>query len=651
MAQTAGGALMEFIRAPRSKYTIFGEAIRYVIPAHVQCSYGCGGQACKYDNPTYWSEDQQAILGLYSSWVTDHILACSRPSTEIIEKYEIIDQFRRDGIKTLINLQTPGEHADCGNPLEPKSGFSYLPEVFMENNIYFYNFAWSDYGVGSLTAVLDMVKVMAFALQEGKVAVHCHAGLGRTGVLIACFITYTTIMTANEAISYVRSKRPNSIQTRTQLRCVRQFVQFLVPLRSIFSCAKPLTYPVTLTQYLYRQRHMLHGYERRQLRYLPKLVQLVCKLLIDIAENRQVIEEDILEAPDSEDLEKEQSIIEQLGPEIFCSNIPRLPGSPKLPRHFHEPPIFYHRKSLSYSESDLRRLGSDLNLFAPSPTSLSQNDLRFPAPHTCAQLKQWNSNASIATLSSTSSLWEIKNLEHQKDGSILIRKAKRSAIRRSESMGFSEKRGMLDRLREEMETNMRKANCKEEEYSEVPFITLQTELSLDARRLLVAQSLAVDLLQDGQEQHKSKVLKWEAELNQGGAWERLCLERDPFILSGLMWAWLEQLREPVISAEIAKALDPSNDSKTILSPLDQGAKETLTCILDCMAHMQFIPEKVENAFLKRTIKTFTGIQDNTPEGSELHKSLSQVLCRVLDDMRSPLIVSDPPRSYFALNSR
>lgn len=48
-------------------------------------------------------------------------------------------------------------------------------------SVYFYNFGWSDYGVANLTTILDMVKVMAFALQEGKVAIHCHAGLGRTG--------------------------------------------------------------------------------------------------------------------------------------------------------------------------------------------------------------------------------------------------------------------------------------------------------------------------------------------------------------------------------------------------------------------------------------------------------------------------------------
>lgn len=121
----------------------------------------------------------------------------------------------RCGLKTVINLQRPGEHASCGpNALESESGFSYQPEVFMENNsksmtiplqweklkeakanllcewlnndcpyipVYFYNFGWNDYGVASLTSILDMVKVMSFAMQEGKMAVHCHAGLGRTG--------------------------------------------------------------------------------------------------------------------------------------------------------------------------------------------------------------------------------------------------------------------------------------------------------------------------------------------------------------------------------------------------------------------------------------------------------------------------------------
>ena len=50
--------------------------------------------------------------------------------------------------------------------------------------VYFYNFGWEDYGVSNSANILDMMKVMVFAMQEGKIAVHCHAGLGRTGAEI-----------------------------------------------------------------------------------------------------------------------------------------------------------------------------------------------------------------------------------------------------------------------------------------------------------------------------------------------------------------------------------------------------------------------------------------------------------------------------------
>lgn len=47
--------------------------------------------------------------------------------------------------------------------------------------VYFYNFGMPDFGVSSLAGIIDMVKVLAFTVKEGRVAVHCHAGLGRTG--------------------------------------------------------------------------------------------------------------------------------------------------------------------------------------------------------------------------------------------------------------------------------------------------------------------------------------------------------------------------------------------------------------------------------------------------------------------------------------
>lgn len=345
-----------------------------------------------------------------------------------------------------------------------------------------------------------------------------HCSCFSSGVLLASFLAYATRMTANQAILYVRAKRPNSIQTRGQLRCVREFAQFLVPLRSVFSCAEPRSNPVTLSQYLNRQRHILHGTERRELRHMPKIVQLVYKLLLDIVENRQVIEEDILEAPDIHDIEMTLSIIEQMGPEIFTKE-PRLPGTPTLPRHYNEPAIFYHRKSLSYSESDLRRLGSQLNLLTQPLGSLSQSNINTSVcqSESVNRARESNSNVSDFSHGSTSSLWKLKNEQNNKGDSILLRRMKKKTIQRSESMGKkkpnSNNGSMLTRWkaeqREELAINRIKHQGSIEEHSEVPFITLQSELSLEARRLLVAQALAVDLFLDGEEEHKNKVLAWQ----------------------------------------------------------------------------------------------------------------------------------------------
>ncbi|KAI1890999.1 hypothetical protein AGOR_G00159350 [Albula goreensis] len=666
-------------RVPTAKYTKVGETLRHVIPGPMQCSMACGGRACKYENPSRWSSEEQAIRGLYSSWITDNLLAMARPSTEIIEKYNIIDQFQRCGLRTVINLQRPGEHASCGNPLEQDSGFTYRPETFMEAGIYFYNFGWKDYGVASLTTILDMVKVMSFAIQEGKMAVHCHAGLGRTGVLLACYLVFTTRMSADQAILFVRAKRPNSIQTRGQLLCVREFAQFLVPLRNVFSCAEPKANPVTLCQYLTRQRHLLHGYEARQLKNVPKIVHLVCKLLLDIAEDRQVIEEEIVEIPDlTAEVEKtvSQQAIQQLGKEMIGKGI-GVP-SPRSLGLETPPPSAPARDAVLSSDNDLDPLWKRQNPERTGPRprlrkslSYSDSDLRSLAargcePFTNALGKQCLSQENLAEARENSRSPGLPSPcipsspspdgEQRRVGSgspLFTRRKPLQHGHRSLSLGSSEGSGNSDvKINSRAVVSAwhaeRKAGIEQNQSAglspsgdaspDIPFIILQTELSPDARRLLVAQALTLDLDRDGQDQ-KHKVLSWQTELNsREGTWERLCVERDPCVLAGLMWSWLEQLKEPVITKEDVQALSKNRQDLSlqhVLSSIDKGPRQTLVCILHCVAHLLTIPEEVEAAFLQRAIKAFTKI--GSEDELNVYRTLKEILKPVLHEMRKKAI--------------
>ncbi|XP_012274770.1 protein tyrosine phosphatase domain-containing protein 1 [Orussus abietinus] len=268
-------------------YNKISENLRKLTPRVIQCAIFCGGSRCKYENPKSWLPVHMAIQDVYSHWVTDDVLAMARPSTTQIAKKDIITQFHGWSIKTIINLQTPGEHASCGGPLE-ESGFTYDPNDFMKNGIYYYNFAWKDYDETNVDKLLDMVKVVAFAVQEGRVAIHCHAGLGRTGVLIACYLVYSLRVRASDAIRFVRMKRPCAIQTRGQIACIQEFEHFILPQMIVFPIngAPGNAKPSSLRSHLRKQQNVLHGYEQRTFKHIPKIVFTICERILQLCDSQ-----------------------------------------------------------------------------------------------------------------------------------------------------------------------------------------------------------------------------------------------------------------------------------------------------------------------------------------------------------------------------
>ena len=140
------------------------------------------------------------------SWIIEEKLAGSAIPTS----KEEIDWIKQEGVKSIVTIRE--------EPLEDE----WIKDV---NYLHVHS---NDMGIPEFS---DLVNSVDFIHQritnEEPVMVHCLAGLGRTGTILACYLIKYEDMTANDAIEKVRQERHGSIQSFSQEEIIFRFEKFV----------------------------------------------------------------------------------------------------------------------------------------------------------------------------------------------------------------------------------------------------------------------------------------------------------------------------------------------------------------------------------------------------------------------------------------
>ena len=85
-----------------------------------------------------------------------------------------------------------------------------------------------DMGVPTFDDLKNSVDFIHDRIENNEpVLVHCLAGLGRTGTILACYLIKYQKMSAEDAIQHVRKKRHGSIQSFVQEELIFQYAKTL----------------------------------------------------------------------------------------------------------------------------------------------------------------------------------------------------------------------------------------------------------------------------------------------------------------------------------------------------------------------------------------------------------------------------------------
>ena len=130
------------------------------------------------------------------NWVVPgKILALAGPTADVYSIKDFVDYAKTAGIKAVVRLNRT----------------HYPAKILSQSGIEHYDMFIYDGHYPKMEQIERFCAIAEDTWESGALAVHCRAGLGRTGTMIAIFLIRKFKFQASEVIAYLRMMRPGSV--------------------------------------------------------------------------------------------------------------------------------------------------------------------------------------------------------------------------------------------------------------------------------------------------------------------------------------------------------------------------------------------------------------------------------------------------------